>query len=128
MSISTGGITRYFACAIAYMGYHHHVQRSKLPKTYQIWIVKIVFFLSFFKFLIMKNHLERVSPYHFLQNILIGTSNVWMYLIMMSRLSFQVNPHSVVCLDFKELLARSRHHIWNLSLQQRDSNPQPLSS
>ena len=36
----------------------------------------------------------------------------------MSCTSFRVNPHSVVCLNVKELLARSRHHIWSLS----DSN------
>ena len=36
----------------------------------------------------------------------------------MSRTSFRVNPHSIVCLNVKELLARSRRHIWSLS----DSN------
>ena len=36
----------------------------------------------------------------------------------MSRTSFRVNPHSIVRLNVKELLARSRHHIWSLS----DSN------
>ena len=43
--------------------------------TYQIWIVRIVFVLIFIQ-LLMKNHLEKVSPSHFLQNILIETSNV----------------------------------------------------
>ena len=33
----------------------------------------------------------------------------------MSSMSFRVNPHSIVCLNAKELLARSRRHIWNLS-------------
>ena len=32
----------------------------------------------------------------------------------MSRTSFRVNPHSMVCLNIKEL-ARSRRHIWSLS-------------
>ena len=36
----------------------------------------------------------------------------------MSRTSFIVNLHSIVCLNVKELLARSRRHIWSLS----DSN------
>ena len=33
----------------------------------------------------------------------------------MSRTSFRVNLHSIVCLNVKELLARSRRHIWSLS-------------
>ena len=33
----------------------------------------------------------------------------------MSRTSFRVNPHSVVCLNIKELLTRSRRHISKLS-------------
>ena len=41
-----------------------------------------------------------------------------LYVIIMSRTSFRVNPHSIVCLNVKELLARSRCHIWSLS----DSN------
>ena len=36
----------------------------------------------------------------------------------MSCMSFRVNPHSIVYLNVKEILARSRHHIWSLS----DSN------
>ena len=36
----------------------------------------------------------------------------------MSRTSFRVNPDSLVCLNVKELLARSRRYIWSLS----DSN------
>ena len=44
--------------------------------------------------------------------------SIWLYVIIMSRTSFWVNPHSIVYLNVKELLARSRRHIWNLS----DSN------
>ena len=33
----------------------------------------------------------------------------------MSRTSFRVNPHSIVCLNAKALLSRSRRHIWSLS-------------
>ena len=36
----------------------------------------------------------------------------------MSRTSFRVNLHSIVCLNVKKLLARSRCHIWSL----RDSS------
>ena len=31
--------------------------------------------------------------------------------IIMSRTSFRVNLHSIVCLNVKEFLAQSRHHI-----------------
>ena len=34
-----------------------------------------------------------------------------LYVIIMSRTSFRVNPHSIVCLNVKELLPRSRRHI-----------------
>ena len=43
---------------------------------------------------------------------------VWLYFISMSRKSLRVNAQSIVCLNIKELLARSRRHIWRLS----DSN------
>ena len=43
---------------------------------------------------------------------------IWLYVIVISRTSFRMNPHSIVCLNVMELLARSRHHIWSLS----DSN------
>ena len=65
------------------------------------------------------------------QRMVFSTSNVfdssikilqrYLYLlrvIIMSRTSFRVNPHSVVCLNAKELLAWSRRYIWSLS----DSN------
>ena len=41
-----------------------------------------------------------------------------LYVIIMSHMNFRVNPDSIVCLNVKELLAQSRHHIWSLS----DSN------
>ena len=41
-----------------------------------------------------------------------------LYVVIMSRTSFRVNPHSIVCLNVREVLARSRGHIWSLS----DSN------
>ena len=34
-----------------------------------------------------------------------------LYVVIMSRTSFRVNPHSIVCLNVKELLSRSRSHI-----------------
>ena len=39
----------------------------------------------------------------------------WLYVIIMSCTSFRVNPNSIVCRNVKELLARSRCHIWSLS-------------
>ena len=38
-----------------------------------------------------------------------------MYDIIMSRKEFRVNLHSTVCLNVKELMAGSRHHIRSLS-------------
>ena len=38
----------------------------------------------------------------------------------MSRTSFGVNLHSIVCLNVKKLLARNRRHIWSLSDKQRE--------
>ena len=46
------------------------------------------------------------------------TRSILLYVIIMSRTSFRVNPHTIVCLNVKELFARSRRHIWSLS----DSN------
>ena len=43
---------------------------------------------------------------------------IWVYVIIMSRTSFRVNPHSIVYLNVKELFARSMRPIWGLS----DSN------
>ena len=40
---------------------------------------------------------------------------IYLYAFIISRTSFRVNPHSTVCLNLKELLARSRRHIWSLS-------------
>ena len=34
-----------------------------------------------------------------------------LYVVIMPRTSFRVNLHSIVCLNVKELFARSRHHI-----------------
>ena len=46
---------------------------------------------------------------------IIGKEKDWLYVIIMSRTSFRVNLHSVVCLNVKELFAWSRCHIWSLS-------------
>ena len=48
----------------------------------------------------------------------IGNAAKWLYVIIMPRTGFRVHPHSIVCLNVKELLARSKRHIWRLS----DSN------
>ena len=43
---------------------------------------------------------------------------IWLYVIIISRTSFRVNPHSIVCLDIKKFIATSKRYIWRLS----DSN------
>ena len=43
---------------------------------------------------------------------------IGVYVIIMSRTSFRVNPHTTVCLNVEELHARSRSHISSLN----DSN------
>ena len=43
---------------------------------------------------------------------------IWLYAIIMSHTCFRMNPHSIVCLNVKELFARNRYDIWSLS----DSN------
>ena len=40
---------------------------------------------------------------------------IWLYVIIMSRTSFRVDAHSIVCLNVNKLPARSRRHIWSLS-------------
>ena len=42
---------------------------------------------------------------------LYGAFDCMLSSITWSSMSFRVNPHSKVCLDVKELLARRRHHI-----------------
>ena len=48
-------------------------------------------------------------------SLTLSFNTIWLYVIIVSSMSFRLNPHSVVCLNAKELLARSRRHIWNLS-------------
>ena len=48
----------------------------------------------------------------------VSVQYIWLYVILMSCTSFWVNPHSIACLNVKELFAGSRCHIWSLS----DSN------
>ena len=43
---------------------------------------------------------------------------IWLYGTIVSRTSSGINPDSAACLNVKELLARSKHHIWTSS----DSN------
>ena len=43
---------------------------------------------------------------------------LWLYVIVISRTNFRVNPHSKTCLNVKEILSWSRRHFWSLS----DSN------
>ena len=66
-----------------------------------------------------------ISFFHFCYFFLLGQflkfekgRDVWLYVIIMSRRSFRVNLHFIVCLNVKELLSWSRRHIWSLN----DSN------
>ena len=43
---------------------------------------------------------------------------IWLCVIIMSRTSFRVNLHPIVCLNVKKRLVQSRRHFWSLS----DSN------
>ena len=56
---------------------------------------------------------KNVTLYMYLYSIF-----VWLCVIIMSHTCFRMNPHFIVCLNVKELLARSRCHILSLS----DSN------
>ena len=72
-----------------------------------------------------RKNIESKSPnsiktreYCFYQNVqcvTIKNQNLFksnkLYVIIVSRMSFRVNPHSIVGLNIKELLARSRHHV-----------------
>ena len=40
---------------------------------------------------------------------------IWIYVVIMSRANLRVNPHSIVCLNVKKLVVRSRRRIWSLS-------------
>ena len=40
---------------------------------------------------------------------------IWMYLLLMSRTRFRVNPHSVVPGMSKKILARNNRDLWRLS-------------
>ena len=40
---------------------------------------------------------------------------IWLYVIIMLRTSFRVNPHFLHCLNVKELLAQNRRFIWSWS-------------
>ena len=61
------------------------------------------------------NHLAKVVE---LCHEYLSVRCIWLYVIIMSRTSFRVKLHSIVCLNIKELFARSRRHIWSKS----DSN------
>ena len=39
---------------------------------------------------------------------LYGAFDIWLHVVIMSRTSVRVNPHSIVCLNLEELLDRSR--------------------
>ena len=70
------------------------------------------------------NHLVRKRTFNYLAKLsliiylcceYLSVRCIWLYVIIMSRMNFRVNPHSIVCLNVKELHAWSRCHIWSLS-------------
>ena len=64
------------------------------------------------------NHLVRKRTLKQCSNIkheYLSVGCVWLYIFVKSHTSFRVNPHSIVCLNFKDFLARSKRHIWSLS-------------
>ena len=42
-------------------------------------------------------------------------TNIWLYVLIMSRTSFRVDRNFITCLNVKEIVVRSRRHIWSLS-------------
>ena len=64
------------------------------------------------------NHLVRNRTLNHLANLAkwyLPVRCIWQYVIIISRITCRVNPHPVVCVNFKELLVRSRQHSWSLS-------------
>ena len=52
---------------------------------------------------------------------------IWLYVFIMSRIRFRVNPHSIVAWMSRFPFSKQARYLKFKSLQ-RDSNPQPLSS
>ena len=50
-----------------------------------------------------------------LRSMYLSGRYIWLYLFITSRTTFRVNPHAIVCLNVKEILAWSKSHIWGLS-------------
>ena len=67
--------------------------------------------------LVFKRTLNHVAKLAKWLNCVVSTY-LYVAFYIMSCKSFRVNPHAIVCLNVKELLAWSRCHIWGLS----DSN------
>ena len=51
------------------------------------------------------NHLAKLAKWY------LPVRCIWQYVIIISRITCRVNPHPVVCVNFKELLVRSRQHV-----------------
>ena len=67
------------------------------------------------------NYLVRKQPFSQADQMIVlcceylSVRRIWLYVTIMSRTSFRVNPHSMVCLNVKERFSSSRRHIWSLS-------------
>ena len=62
-----------------------------------------------------RNHLAKLAKWLSCDVNTYFYGSFWLYVLIMSRTSFRVNPHSIVCLNVKELLGWSRDDIWDLS-------------
>ena len=76
----------------------------------------------------IENHLVRKGTLNDLKKVAKWLSSaveylplrcIWLYVIVMSRTSFRVNPCTTFWLNVMELLARSRHHIWSLNVSNK---------
>ena len=63
------------------------------------------------------NHLAKLAKMTELHCENLPVWSIWLYVLIISRTCFRVNPHSTLysCLNLKELLAQNRHEIWTLS-------------
>ena len=89
---------------------------------FQIILVSIFMWIKKFSYNFICCMINHISMLSLIECITHSSSfsmkEMKLYVIIMLRTSFRVNPHYVVWLNVKELPASSRHHIWSLS----DSN------
>ena len=90
-------------------------QPSKICSKSYNWLIFKLIFLYLIDF---GTDFSRLIPRHIKEYSAWWLKIFYLYVTIMSRTNFRVNPHPIVCVNVKKLLARNRHHIWSLS----DSN------